>query len=182
MFGAVSLTKNTDIDKYKYSGYGIGFDRHGEFSFGNGLGKNSIIFGADLNSSSSHANNNKNNILVLGKDFIQGVNGTTIYAEKFYKITFTEENKKNCLSLHCNGANSYLFVNGKEIHKFKAKDFEIVAIPFCLGNISKDFSADNMKNTGLNGYVYDFSVDYDVIAVDDILDIHKYLMEKNGVV
>ena len=84
--------------------------------------------------------------------------------------------------MHCNGANSYLFVNGKEIHKFQAKDFEIVAIPFCLGNISKDFSVDNMKNTGLNGYVYDFSVDYDVIAVDDILDIHKYLMEKNGIV
>ena len=71
MFGAVSLTKNTDIDKYKYSGYGIGFDRHGEFSFGNGLGKNCILFGADLSSSSSHANNNKNNILVLGKYFIQ---------------------------------------------------------------------------------------------------------------
>ena len=81
MFGDISLTKNTDIDKYKYSGYSIGFDRHGEFSFGNGLGKNCIIFGADLSSSSSHANNNKNNILVLGKDFVQGINGTTIYTE-----------------------------------------------------------------------------------------------------
>ena len=59
LFGAVSLTKNTDIDKYKYSGYGIGFDRHGEFSFDNGLGKNCIIFGADLSSSSSHDNNKK---------------------------------------------------------------------------------------------------------------------------
>ena len=63
------------------------------------------------------------------------------------------------------------------IHKFKAKDSEIVASPLCLGNISKDFS---MKKTGLNGYVYDFSVDYDAVAVDDILDIHKYVMEKNG--
>ena len=81
MFGAVSLTKNADIDQYKYSGYGIGFDRHGEFSFGNGLGRNCIIFGPNL-SSSSHANNKKNNILVLGKDFVQGINGTTIYAEK----------------------------------------------------------------------------------------------------
>ena len=80
--GAVSLTKNTDIDRYKYSGYGIGFDRHGEFSFGNGVGKNCIIFGAHLGSSSSHANTKKNNILVLGKDFAQGINGTTIYAEK----------------------------------------------------------------------------------------------------
>ena len=53
--------------------------------------------------------------------------------------------------------------------------------PLCLGNISKDFSVDNMKKTGLNGYVYDFSVDYDAIAVDNILGIHKYLMEKNGI-
>ena len=163
------MTKNADIDKYKYSGYGNGFDRHGEFSFGNGLGKNCIIFGADL-SSSSHANK-KNNILVLGKDFVQGINGTKIYAEKLYKINFTEKNKKFCLSLHFNGANSYLFVNGTEIHKFKAKDSETVAIPLCLRNISKDFSVDNMKKTGLNGYVYDFSADYDAIAVDDILDI-----------
>ena len=86
--------------------------------------------------------------------------------------------KKFCLSLHYNGANSYLFVNGTEIIKFKAKYSEIVATPLCLGNISKDFYADNMKKTGLNGYVYDFSVDYDAIAVDEILDIHKYLMKK----
>ena len=76
--------------------------------------------------------------------------------------------------MHYNGANSYLFVNGTEIYKFKAKDSEIVATPLCLGNISKDWSVDNMKKTGFNGYAYDFSVDYDVIAVDDIKDIHKY--------
>ena len=80
------------------------------------------------------------------------------------------------------GANSYLFVNGAEIHKFKAKDSEVVATPLYLGNMSKDFSVDNMKKTGLNGYVYDFSVDYDAIAVDDILDIHKYLTKKNDIV
>ena len=72
---------------------------------------------------------------------------------------------KNCLSLHYNGANSYLFVNDTEIHKFKAKDCEIVAISLCLGNISKDFSADNMKKTGLHGCVYDFSVDYDAMQL-----------------
>ena len=138
------MTKNADIDQYKYSEYGIGFDRHGESSFGNGLGKNCIIFGADL-SSSSHDNNEKNNILVLGKDFVQGINGTTIYTEKLYKINFTEKNKKFCLSLHYNGANRYLFINGTEIHKFKAKDSETVASALCLGNISKDFSVDNMK-------------------------------------
>ena len=82
------------------------------------------------------------------------------------------------LNLHYSGANSYLFVNGKEIHKFKAKDSEIVATPLCLGNISKDLRVDNMKKTGLNGYLYDFIVDYDAISVDDILDIHNYLMKK----
>ena len=92
MFGAVSLTKNADIGKYKYSGYGgIGFDRHGEFTFhSGGPGKNCIIFAADL-SISSHANNKNNSILVLGKDFVQGINGTTIYAEKLYSINFTEK-------------------------------------------------------------------------------------------
>ena len=70
-------------------------------------------------------------------------------------------------------ANSYLFVTGTEIYKYTAKDSEIVATLLYLGNISKDFSVHNMKKTGLNGYVYDFSVDYDAIAVDDILDIHK---------
>ena len=84
--------------------------------------------------------------------------------------------------MHHNGANSYLFVNGTEIIKFKANGFEIVATPLCLGNISKDWSVDIMKKTGLNEYVYNFSVDYDAIPVDDILDIHDYLVKKNGIV
>ena len=81
-----------------------------------------------------------------------------------------------------NGANSYLFVNSTEIIKFKAKDSNIIATPLCLGNISKDWSVDNMKRTGFTGYVYDFSVDYEAIAVDDIKNIHKYLMKKNDIV
>ena len=100
-------------------------------------------------------------------------------AEKIFSINFTEN--KFWLSLHYNGENSYLFVNGTDIIKFKAKDFEIVAYLLCLGNIWKYFSVDNMQKTGLNGYVYDFSVDYDAIAVDDILDIHKYLMKKHDI-
>ena len=100
-----------------------------------------------------------------------------------YSINFTVTKKKFCLSLHYNGANSYLFVNGKEIIKFKAKDSNIVPRPLCLGNISKDWSTDNMKKTGLTGYVYDFSVDYNnVVTVDDIKDIHNYLMKKNNIV
>ena len=74
--------------------------------------------------------------------------------------------------MHYNRANSYLFVNGTKVIKFKAKDSEIVAASLCLGNISKEFSVDNMKKTRLNGYVYDFSVDYDFAAVETILDIH----------
>ena len=95
-----------------------------------------------------------------------------------YSIKLTEKNKKICLSLYYNKENSYLLVNGTEIHKFKSKDSEIPANSLCLGNISKDWSVDNMKKTGLSGYVYDFGVDYDVIAVDNILDIHNYLMKE----
>ena len=112
MFGAVSLTKNDDIDQYKYllcaidlfskySGHGIGFDRKGEFLVGSrGFGRNCLIVRADM-SSSIHANNRTNNILVLGKDFVQGIDGTTSYAEKVYSVNFTENNnQKFCLSLH----------------------------------------------------------------------------------
>ena len=99
-----------------------------------------------------------------------------------YSINFTITKKKFSLSLHYNGAKSYLFVNDTEIYKFKAKDSEISASPSCLGNISKDWSVDNMKTTGFNGYVYDFSVDYDTTNVDDIKDIHKYLIKKNDIV
>ena len=87
-----------------------------------------------------------------------------------------------CLSLHYNGVNSYLFVNGIEIIKFKTKDSETVASSLFLGNISKDWSVDNMKKTGLNRYFYDFSVDYDVTDVDDNKDIHRYFMNKNNIV
>ena len=73
-------------------------------------------------------------------------------------------------------------MDGTEIYKFKARDSEPVASPLCLGNISKDWSTDNMKKTGLNGNVYDFSVDYDSASVDDIKNIHKYLTKKNNMI
>ena len=98
-----------------------------------------------------------------------------------YSINFTEHNEK-LFNFALYGANSYLFVNSKEIHNIKAKDSGIVATPLCLGNISKDWTVDNMKKAELNRYVYDFSVDYDAIVVDDILDIHNYLMKKNDIV
>ena len=116
---------------------------------------------------------------MLGKAFIQEINDTTIYAE-VYSPNFTVDNKRFCLSLHYNGDNSYLFVNGKEIHKFKAKDSEIVPYQLCLGGLSKDFEVGYMRTSALIGYAYDFSIDYGTIANDKILDIHKYLMEKNS--
>ena len=179
LFGAVKLTKCTDFDQYKYSGYGIGFDRKGLLSIGDEVGRKVIIFGADM-ISSPHIDNKKKDILILGKDPTQGLEHT-LTEEKLYSINFTKENTKFCLSLHYNGANSYLFVNGTEIIKFKAKDSEIVAYPLRLGNISKDFFVDNMKKTGLKGYFYDFSVNYNAIGLTDILDIHKYLMKKHDI-
>ena len=80
--------------------------------------------------------------------------------------------------MHYNGGNSYLFVNGTEICKFKAKESAIVAVPLCLGNISKDWLTEKMKKTGFTGYVYDFSADYNAVTLDNIKDIHKYLMKK----
>ena len=118
---------------------------------------------------------------ILGEGITQGLDDTTLTAEKKYSINFTQNKKKLYLRLHYNGANSYLFVNGMEIIKFKAKDSKIVAHPLCLGNTSKDFSIDHMLRAGLNGYVYDFSVDYNAITVNGILEIHKYLMIKNNI-
>ena len=80
--------------------------------------------------------------------------------------------------MHYNGANSYLFVNGTETYKYKAKDSEIAANPICLGNLSKGWSIDNLKKTDFNGYIYDVSVNYDDADVDDIKGIHKYLIKK----
>ena len=128
-------------------------------------------------SSSGHIDNKEKDILVSEKGSTQGLEHT-LTAEKMSWINFIVTKKKFCLSLHYNGANSYLFVNGTGIHRFNAKDSEILATPLCLRNISKDWSVDNMKRTGFNGYVYDFRVDYDAITVDDILNIRKYLMKK----
>ena len=118
------MTKNDDIDRCKYSRYGIGFDRHGSFSFpGIGLGRNVILFAVGM-SSSTKIDKRKKTLLISGKDPTQRLEHTLI-AEKMYSINFTEQNKEFCLSLNYNGGNSYLFVNGHEIHKFKAKDSEI---------------------------------------------------------
>ena len=132
--------------------------------------------------SSIHVDSKGKDILILGKEPTQELGEHSLTAQKMYSINFTVTKKKLCLRLHYNGSNSYLFVNGTEIYKFKAKHSEIVASPLCLRNISKKWTADNMKRTGFTGYVYDFSMDYDEIAVDDTKNINKYLMNKNNIV
>ena len=131
---------------------------------------------------SVHVDNKKKDHLIPGESATQGLDRTTLTPEKMYSINLTATKTRFCLSLYYNGENSYLFVNGTEINKFKGKDSAIVAVPLCLRNISGNFSIDNMKKTGLIGSVYDFSVDYNAIEVDDILDIHKYLMKKNAII
>ena len=141
MFGAVKLTKHANPNKYSYSGYRIGFASPSLFSISNfDWGKNVIIFGVDM-SSSVHANNK--HILILGKGQTKGLDNTWLSRILYY---FCKIRKKLFFSsLRYNGSNSYLFVNGTKIHQFKAKDSEIKRYPLCLGNISKDFSVDNMK-------------------------------------
>ena len=179
LFGAVTLTKKADVDKYRYSGYGIGFGRRSRSSISRWWIWSKYINWSRHEFFCSY-DNKKKNILVLGKGPTQGLEHTSA-AEKTYSINFTVTKKKFCLSLHYNGANSYLFVNGIEIYELKAKESKIVATSLCLGNISKDWSLYNMKKNWFTGYTCDFSVDYDAIAVDHIKNIHKCLMKKNNI-
>ena len=150
LFGGVLINKNaTDTSKHKYEGYGICFDEGGMFSIGNiNNDRNVLIFGVNENSV-IHSNNKANSIFLMGDGFVQGINDTTLYAEKIYSQNFTAVNKKFVLSLHYNGDDSYLFVNGKRELKFKAKDDQIVKEILCLGNISNDWTAANAHKTGL---------------------------------
>ena len=99
-----------------------------------------------------------------------------------YSPNFSAENKAFCLSLHYNGDDSYLFANGKQVTKFKAKDSEIKANQLTLGSISTstNLSSSDIEDSKYYGNFYDFSVDYSAITNDEILDIHNYLMKKNN--
>ena len=144
LFGGVKITKNaTDTSKHKYEGYGICFDEGGMFSMGNiNNGRNVLIFGVHENSV-IHSDNKAKNIFIMGDGFVQGINDTTLHTEKIYSQNFTAVNKKFVLGLHYNGDDSYLFVNGKQERKFKAKDDQIVKEILCLGNISDDWTTAN---------------------------------------
>ena len=182
LFGAMEITKNADTSKYAYKGYGICFDEGGTFSKGNiNNGRNVLIFGVDV-SSLVHANNKANNIYVMGDLFVQGINDTTMYAEKVYSQNFSQASKKFVLSLHYNGDDSYLFVNGKQELKFKSKTEHLVKEKLCIGNLSDQWTASELKKTGLHGNIYDFVVDYEAtVGVGPIYDFHRYLMVKHNI-
>ena len=124
---------------------------------------------------SKHANNKANNIYVMGKDYITKINDTTIYAEKMFYRNFTEPGKKFILSLHYNGDNSYLFVNGREELKFKTKTDKIINENLCLGYTENLYG-------NLYGNIYDFVLDYKgIIGTTTIYDMHRYLMTKHNI-
>ena len=182
LFGATNIVNNSDKEKYVYSGYRISFDGKGKWGFGNDYARNAIIFGVD-NSSSSHTDNLKNNFLILGEGGDTfGINGSFGAPENKFSINFSKPNTKFCLSLHYDADNSYLFVDGNEIFKFKA-DKKNVNFPtqFCLRSISNGFSALKSREVSLNGNVHDFSVAYNSIDKSAILNIHKYLMFKSNI-
>ena len=115
LFGGIKSTKNAVPDKYSYIGYGTGFDTHGEHPLPDGgIGKNAIIFGADM-SSSVHIDDRGKYILILGKGPTQGLNHT-LTVETQYSIYFARSGIRFCLSLHYNGSNNFLFVNATKIY------------------------------------------------------------------
>ena len=133
LLGAMQITKNADNSKSNYKGYGTCFNERSEFGHTKTEGgfthttdaRNVLIFGADM-SFSVHATNRANNIYVMGADLTQDIHNATLYAEKNFYRNFTNFGKKFVLSLHYNGNNSYLFVNGRQELNFKCKTDQLV--------------------------------------------------------
>ena len=186
----MQITKNaTDNSKKSYKGYGICFDERSEF--GHTMteggrthitnGRNVLIFGADV-SFSIHRTNRANHIYVMGDGFKQGIHDTTLHVENKYFRNLTEPNVKSVLSLHYNGDDSYLFVNGRQELKFKCKTDQLVKEKLCIGNLSDQSTTSESEKTGLYGNIYDFVVDYELILDDKaIYDMHRYLMPKHNI-
>ena len=145
-------------------------------------------------SGSVHASKKTKDFLVLGKGLIQMIEKTTIYTEKMYSPNFSVENEIFVLSLHYNSDNSFLFVNGQKVTQFKAKDSMInnqntraltlgtLTTPSYPSVANNRLSPKNINDTKLYRNVYEFSVDYSAISNENILEIHKYLMKKNGLI
>ena len=131
---------------------------------------------------SVHKTKRVNHIYVLGDGFAQGINDITIYAEgKFYR-NFTDPGKKFMLSLHYNGNDSYLIVNGRQELKFKCKTDQLVKEKICIGNLSDQWTTSESGKTGLYGSIYGFVVVYEqIVGVKAIYDMHRYLMTKHNI-
>ena len=165
LFGPMQITKNTDTSKYDCKGYGICFDERSEFGHAITEGgfahttdtRNVLIFGADM-SFTVHKTNRANHIYVMGTGLTQGIHDTTLYAEKNFYRNFTEPGKKFMLSLHDNGDDSYLFVNGRQELRFKCKTDQLEKL--CIGNLSDQWTTSESEKTGLYGSIYDCVVDY----------------------
>ena len=190
LFEAMQITKNaTDNSKNNYKGYGICFDERIELGHTITEGchahttkaRNVLIFGADM-SSSVHATNRANHIYLMGTGLTQGINDTATYAENNFYRNFTDFGKKFILSLHYNGDNSYLFVNGRQELKFKAKTDQLVKEKLCIGNLSDQWTTSESEKTGVYGKIYDFVVDYELISgVKAIYDMHRYLITRHNI-
>ena len=189
LFGTMQITKNTDTSKYDYKGYGICFDERSEFGHTITEGgfahttaaRNILIFGADM-IFSVHKTNRANHIYVMGTGLTQGIHDTTLYAEKNFYRNFTNPGKKFMLSLHYNGDDSYLIVNGRQELKFKWKTDQLVKEKLCIGNLSDQWTTSESEKTGLYGKFYDFVVDYEkIVGVKVIYDMHRYLMIKHNI-
>ena len=172
LFGAMQISKNaTDNSKNNHKRYGICFDEKSEFGHtitegGNAHttdARNVLIFGADM-SFSVHATDRANHIFLMGTGLTQGINDTTIYAEKNFYRNFTDFRKKFVLSLHYNGDNGYLFVNGRQELKFKAKTDQLVKEKLCIGNLSDQWTTSESEKTRVHEKIYDFVVDYEQIS------------------
>ena len=188
----MQITKNaTDSDKNNYKGYGICFDERSQFGHTiteNGItytytnGRNVLIFGVGM-SFSIHATNRANHIYLMGDGLTQGINDTTLYAEKRYFRNFTEPGSKFVLSLQYNSNDSYLFVNGRQELKFKAKTDQLVKEKLCIGNLSDQWTTSESEKTGFYGNIYDFIVDYeDILLLKTIYDMYRYLMIKHNII
>ena len=189
LFGASQITKNVDTSKYNYKGYGICFDERSQFGHTITEGgfahttnaRNVLIFGADM-SFSVHATNRANNIYVMDDGLTQGIHDTTLYAEKNFYRNFTDPGKTFVLSLHYNGDESYLFVNGRQELKFKCKTDQLVKEKLCIGNLSDQWTTSESEKTRLYRNIYNFVVDYQAImGVGPIYDMHRYLMTKHNI-
>ena len=142
-------------------------------------GRNVLIFGADM-SFSIHRTIRANHIYVMGDGFTQGIHDTTVYVEKKYFRNFTEPNVKFVLSLHYNGDDSYLFVNGRQELKFKCKTDQLIKVTNVT--TSDQCTTSESEKTGLYGNIYDFVVDYEqILGVNPIYDMHRYLMTKHNI-